>query len=194
MGFLFKYRYFYPSSATLRSQCQPSPVEAQHCCTLQLLAFSAAALPKALSLTQIPQIIELPSNHNKGYWPGNHWLHSQHGKNRDHSVVWKQDPLLWLHTSEWVPFKGTKVPSFSIRPGEVTRASFSSGLSSLRVWLCSKLFLIGQLLLISSANNYEVEKHNAPFVISLMKTSWDWTATSVYPFKCTETNVNATTT
>lgn len=127
---------------------------------------------KALSLAQIPQIIELPSNHNKGYWPGNHWLRSQHGKHWDHSMLWKQDLLLWLHTSEWVPFKGTKVPSFSIRAGLVTRASFSSGPSpsSLRVWLRGKLFLIGQLLLISSTNNDEAEKHNALFVISLTRT------------------------
>ena len=127
---------------------------------------------KALSLAQIPQIIELPSNHNKGYWPGNHWLRSQHGKHWDHSMLWKQDLLLWLHTSEWVPFKGTKVPSFSIRAGLVTRASFSSGPSpsSLRVWLRGKLFLIGQLLLISSTNNDEAEKHKALFVISLTRT------------------------
>lgn len=153
---------------------------------LLLLAFSAPSLPNHFPQHKYPKIIELLSNHNKGYWPGNHWLHSQHGKHWDHWMLWKQDLLLWLQTSEWVPFKGTKVPSFSIRAGLVTRPSISPGLfpCSQRVWLCNKLFFIGQLLLISSTNNDEAEKHN----VILAFLGWklverDWTAASISPFR-----------
>lgn len=144
-----------------------------------------AALPNHFPQHKYPKIIELLSNHNKGYWPGNHWLHSQHGKHWDHWMLWKQDLLLWLQTSKWVPFKGTKVPSFSIRAGLITRPSISPGLllCSQRVWLCNKLFLIGQLLLISSTNNDEAEKHNTLFVIFGMKTAWTHCVEALaYPF------------
>lgn len=157
-----------------------------YCCTLLLLAFSALLLPCQITFpsTNTPKITEIPSNHNKGYWPGNHWLHSQHGKQRDQWMLWKQDLLLWLQKTEWVPFKRTKVPSFSIRAGLVTWASVPSGLSlsSLRVWLCNKLFSIGQLLLMSSTNNDEAKKHKALFVICKKKNHEIWLDCSRYEY------------
>lgn len=82
--------------------------------------------------------------------------------------------------------KEQKVPSLSIKAGLVTRASVSFGLSQSgpRVWLHHKLFSIGQLLLISSANNDAAETHKALLVISNIKTRQMWFDCSLcYPLQ-----------
>lgn len=146
------------------SDCRGPPPWSLVCC---------GSTAKTLSLpTQIPQ-----NNWNsllitkRANGQGKSWLHSQLGNLWDHWMHWKQDFLLWLQTSKWVPFKGTKVPSFSIRAGLETGAPVLSVLSpsSQRVWLHNRFLLIGQLLLISSENHDDAKKEKDKFFVKNTK-------------------------